>query len=119
QAKVLNKPGVLLISSVSDKILLHDFHNIKPIQSNYTSINCKGPCGLVNAFQYNNQSGCYDSLKIEKSSILKKNNLTALQRGDLKKNYLKLYINSVNCYKYFNIRKINMLIQETINLRSM
>ena len=61
-----------MISSVSDKILLHDFHNIKPIQSNYTSINCKGPCGLVNAFQYNNQSGCYDSLEIEKKFYIKK-----------------------------------------------
>ena len=34
-------------------------------------------------------------------------NLKNLQRGNLKKNYLKLYVNSINCYKYYNMNTIN------------
>ena len=113
-AKYFNLPGILLISSVKKNILLNDFSSIKAIKSNYSSRFCSGPCGLVNAFEIENKSGCYDQLQIEKKVVINMKNLKSLQRGDLKKNYLNLYINSVNCYKKFNIKKIIMLIQKTI-----
>ena len=105
-AKIYQKKGILLISSVSKRILLNKFDSIKSIESNYKSDYCRGPCGLVNVFQYNQNHGCYDNLLVSKKELLEKKNLSKLQRGDLKKNYLNLYISSINCYKYFDGKKI-------------
>ena len=113
-AKMFNKSGVLIISSVNENILLNNFSSIKPINSNYQSEYCNGPCGLVNAIEFKNNCGCYDSLKIKKEIVTEMKNLNSLQRGNLKNNYLNLYINSVNCYKYFNIKKINTLIENIL-----
>ena len=113
-AKMFNKQGVLIISSVNEKILLNNFSNIKPITSKYESEYCNGPCGLVNAIEFNNNCGCYDSLKIKKQVVTNMKNLNSLQRGNLKNNYINLYINSVNCYRYFDIKKINTLIEDIL-----
>ena len=105
-AKIYQKKGVLLISSVSKNILLNKFYSIKSIESNYKSDYCKGPCGLVNVFEYEKNYGCYDKLLLSKSDLLKSKNFNKLQRGDLKKNYLNLYISSINCYKSFDSKKV-------------
>ena len=115
-AKLYNKPGLLIVSTVSEKILLNNFPSIKSINSNYSSNFCNGPCGLVNVFEFNSMAGCYDSMNIKKDLIIAKSNLNLLQRGNLKNNYLNLYIKSVNCYKKFNTKKINMLIKDLIKL---
>ena len=114
-AKINNINGILIVSSVNEKNLLHKFSSIKAVQSKYKSNYCNGPCGLVNVFQFDKNYGCYDSLKIKKEIITKSDNLKSLQRGKLKDNYLDLYIKSVNCYKYFDTKKINMLIQNNID----
>ena len=105
-AKIYQKKGILLISSVSENILLNKFYSIKSIESHYESNYCKGPCGLVNIFEYKNNYGCYDKLLLSKADLLKSKNFNRLQRGDLKKNYLNLYISSINCYKYFDSKKV-------------
>tara|TARA_Y100001970_G_C14257661_1_gene876735 strand:+ start:10308 stop:11462 length:1155 start_codon:yes stop_codon:yes gene_type:complete len=113
-AKILNKKGILFISSVKAEILLDNFKTIKAIESNYISSYCHGPCGLVNAFEFKNKSGCYDSLNIKKGQILKSNNLNKLQRGNLMDNYLDLYIKTPNCYKNFDDKKIKLFINEEL-----
>ena len=54
-AKILNKRGVLITSSVGKNILLNDFRSIQGIDNDYKSFFCASPCGLVNVFNYNNQ----------------------------------------------------------------
>ena len=114
-AKIFNKKGILFISSVDKKILLNNFNSIQSIDSGYKSNYCNGPCGLVNAFNYNDNYGCYDSLLMKKDQILKNQNLKKLQRGNLIDNYLQLYISSTNCYKHFNNKKIKLFIEKELN----
>ena len=110
-AKILNKKGILITSSVHHDILLNQFFSIKGIESSYKSKYCNGPCGLVNSFEYDGSSGCYDSLSVFKDDIMSIQNKKNLQRGNLKKNYLKLYMNSVNCFKHYNNKIINKNIE--------
>jgi len=114
-AKIYQKKGILLVSSVSKTILLNKFYSIKSIQSNYKSDYCEGPCGLVNIFEYENNYGCYDKLLLSKTDILQSKNLNKLQRGNLKKNYLNLYISSINCYKFFDGEKIIKFLSKHLN----
>lgn len=114
-AKILNKKGVLITSSVHHDILLNQFSSIKGIESSYKSKYCNGPCGLVNSFEYDGNSGCYDSLSVFKDDIMTMQNKKNLQRGNLKKNYLKLYMNSVNCFKYYNNTIINKNIEKHLD----
>ena len=51
-AKLLNKPGALIITSVDEKILLNKLSNIEPIKNNFKSNYCSAPCGLTNIFNY-------------------------------------------------------------------
>ena len=113
-AKILNKKGILISSSVGQDKLLSDLKSIQFISNNYQSFYCVAPCGLVNILNYNNKIGCYDSLQVSKSKILKHNNLKTLQRGDLKKNYINLIFNPVNCLKNINKKKVIDKIQESI-----
>ena len=115
-AKILNKKGILIVSSVNNKILLNKFSTIKSITSNYSSEYCDGPCGLVNVFEYNNNYGCYDILSVKKEEIIKMKDKRRLQRGQLKNNYLNLYINSINCYKRYNLKYINNFIKDNLGL---
>ena len=114
-AKIYNKKGLLVVSSVDKKILLNNFNSITTIQSNYKSSYCDGPCGLINAFEYNEKYGCYDMLSVDKSIIMNKSNLNALQRGDLKNNYLEIYKESPNCYKKIKLKKIVMFLKKDLN----
>ena len=113
-AKILNKKGILISSTVGKDILLSDLKNIQSIDNDYQSNFCIAPCGLVNIFNYRNKVGCYDSLEVSKNEILKYNNLKELQRGDLKRNYINLISNPVNCLKKINKKKIIETIQDNI-----
>ena len=111
-AKVMHKKGILISTTVSSKVLLKDFNTIKCVSNNYKSFFCRSPCGLVNVFNYNNRIGCYDSLNIKKRKILELKNLKVLQRGTLKKNYVNLIVNPVNCLKNINHKKIIQKINQ-------
>ena len=114
-AKVLYKEGIIITSTVSGKILVNDYRNIKIISNNYNSKYCKAPCGLVNVFNFNNNVGCYDSLKVNKKKILQLNNLNKLQRGNLKESYVKLVSNPVNCLKKINNLEVIKKVEKYLN----
>tara|TARA_Y100000590_G_scaffold423304_1_gene529073 strand:+ start:191 stop:1357 length:1167 start_codon:yes stop_codon:yes gene_type:complete len=115
-AKINNVKGILIISSVKKNILLNKFDTIKTVTGEYKSEYCNGPCGLTNAFYYNNRSGCYDSLKIKKNILLKYENIKELQRGNLKNNYTYMLKNNVNCLKSINKIKVVQIIRDNIEI---
>ena len=114
----MNKNGIFIASTVDNTILLNDFKTIHYIQNNYKSDYCKAPCGLTNIFNYKNNIGCYDSLKIKKNEILNLANFNNLQRGNLKKNYINLMTNPVGCINNINskdvINKMNLILNKQI-----
>ena len=114
-AKIFNIKGILIISSVDQNILLDGFKTIKSIKGNYKSKFCNGPCGLTNAFNYKNEIGCYDSLKIKKDFIINLNNFKELQRGKLKKNYINLMRLGINCLTHIDSKEAVKLIKKTID----
>ena len=114
-AKILNKKGVLITSTVSEDILLNGFKNIISFRNNYKSKFCNAPCGLTNIFNFNNKIGCYDSLKIEKKFLMKKDKLNELQRGNLKKKYINFVSNPVNCLQNIDNTKITNKIKKILS----
>ena len=112
-AKILNKPGILIETSVSNKILLNNFKSIKALNISYKSDYCKAPCGLTNIFNYNNNSGCYDSLKINNKKI-ENLNKNSMQRGLLKDKYIHYMINPVSCVDNINIDSLIKMIKTNI-----
>ena len=108
-AKIFGIEGVLMITTVSDKILLNNFKTIHPIKNFFTSAHCVAPCGLTNLFNYNNLVGCYESLKIKKENLLKIGNINSMQRGQIKKTYTDFIDEPVSCIK--NI-KFNFFIDQ-------
>ena len=105
-AKLLNKPGALIITSVDEKILLNKLSNIEPIKNNFKSNYCSAPCGLTNIFNYKGKSGCYFSLNLNKQEILNIKNLNALQRGTNKSTYVDFISNPVGCIDKINIKNL-------------
>ena len=113
-AKILNKKGILITSSVGKEILLKGFNNIEGIDNSYKSAFCKSPCGLVNVFNYKNKIGCYDSLSIEKKTILGLKNFNILQRGKIKESYVNFVFNPINCLKKINKQLVIQKIQKNL-----
>ncbi len=105
-AKLLNKPGALIITSVDEKILLNKLSNIEPIKNNFKSNYCSAPCGLTNIFNYKGKSGCYFSLNLNKQEILNIKNINALQRGTNKSTYVDFISNPVGCIDKINIKNL-------------
>ena len=105
-AKLLNKPGALIVTSVDERILLNKLSNIIPIKNNFTSNYCSAPCGLTNIFNYNGKSGCYFSLNLNKQEILNIKNLNSLQRGTNKSTYVDFISNPVGCIDKINIKNL-------------
>ena len=66
-AKMFNKKGLLIETSVSSKTLLRNYKTIKGVENTFSSFFCMAPCGLTDIFNYNNNYGCFDSLQIEKA----------------------------------------------------
>ena len=113
-AKILNKKGIHITSTVGKEILLKNFNCIQSIHNNYQSSFCQSPCGLVNVFYYKNKVGCYDSLGIQKKDILELKSFKELQRGKLKKNYVNLIFNPVNCLKKIDKQAVINKIKENL-----
>tara|TARA_Y100000590_G_scaffold77977_1_gene86554 strand:+ start:926 stop:2077 length:1152 start_codon:yes stop_codon:yes gene_type:complete len=113
-AKILNKNGLLLETSVSYTKLLNDFSNISVINNSFSSAYCKAPCGLTNIFNFNNASGCYQTHKITRNNLKKIENSNALQRGQLKNDYQKFMTSPVGCVKNIDLKKILNTIENLI-----
>lgn len=113
-AKILNKKGILIENSVSSKILLNKFDSIKVFKNYYSSAYCNAPCGLTNIINYNDNYGCFDSMKINKSIFNDSLNLNSLQRGRLKKHYKYFIDNPVSCLKRINTLELNKFINRLL-----
>lgn len=105
-SKLLQKRGLLIITTVDENILLKNTDLIVPIINNFSSNFCKAPCGLTNIFNYSGESGCYYSLNIKKNDFLKIENLNSLQRGQNKDSYIKFIDNPVGCVNNIDIKMI-------------
>ena len=101
-AKILNIRGVLIVNSVSSKILLNNFNSISSFNNTYQSKFCQAPCGLTNIFNYNNNYGCFDSLQINKLDFHRIVNLNSFQRGSIIGYNEKFIDNPVSCLKNIN-----------------
>ena len=113
-AKLLNKTGILIITSVGHKELLSQSENIYPIKNNFQSHFCSSPCGLTNVFNLDGKIGCFHSLGISKKNFFKIKNLNSLQRGNIKDSYVGLISEPVGCVQNINIKQIPNLIDNIL-----
>ena len=112
-AKLFNKKGILIESSVSSKILLNDYNKIISIKNNFTSKYCRSPCGLTDLFNHNGNSGCYNSLRTTLSKNKKNNSIYYLERRGIKNNYLSHIKAPVGCLRTLNVQNIlNYIIKD-------
>ena len=114
-AKIFNKRGFLLETSVSSKILLKNYNLIKGIENTFSSVFCNAPCGLTDIFNYENTYGCYDSLKI-KSKTCKNNNFKNLINRGVKNHYLENIKKPVGCTSSLNVQNIYNVIKKDLSL---
>ena len=105
-AKILNKRGLFIETSVSHQKLLKNFNNFEIIKNTYSSKYCKAPCGLTNLFNINNSMGCFDTHKMKYSDIMKKNLKKNLHRGIVKNKYNEFMIEPVECIKNIDLKQI-------------
>ena len=111
-AKMFNKRGLLIETSVSSKILLHNYKMIKVIENNFSSFFCVAPCGLTDIFNYNNKYGCFDSLQMDRAKIKKENYKKLINRG-VKNYYKNNFIKPVSCVSSLNVQNIyNAVIKD-------
>ncbi len=115
-AKLFNKKGILIESTVSSENLLYNYSNIKPILNNFSSSYCDAPCGLTDLFNYNKKTGCYNTLKINKKNIIKDNLLSFFSRRGVKNNYPFFIEKPVPCLKSLNVQNIINYIRRDLSL---
>ncbi len=113
-AKLLNKNGLLIETSVSHKILLNKNRNIDVIKNSFSSDFCAAPCGLINIFNLNNSKGCYETNKITKKELDNIKNIRSLQRGNLKESYNKFMEHPVGCVKNIDLNQILNTIENLL-----
>ena len=114
-AKMFNKKGVLIETSVSSKILLKNYKMIKAIKNSFSSFYCMAPCGLTDIFNYNNKYGCFDSLKIDSAKIKRDNYKNITQRG-VKSHYVKNFTKPVGCVFSLNVQNIYNAIMKDLSI---
>ena len=112
-AKIFQKKGILIETSVNGALLLDEFNTIKIFKNKYKSLYCNAPCGLTNIYNYNNKSGCYQTLKINNNMITEKN-LNSMQRGNLKLDYINFILKPVGCIQNINVNNLLFFIKEQI-----
>ena len=110
------KVNDFLETSVSSKILLKNYYLIKAIKNHFISSYCSSPCGLVNVFNYNNELGCFETLKVHQKEIKNLRNSKNIERNIDKKKYNLFVKNNVGCIKNLNIKKVINLIEKEILL---
>ena len=101
-AKLYDKSGILIETSVSDNILLANSNNIYSLKNRYVSSYCSGPCGLVDIFSYKNALGCYETNKVSFSEIINIDNLKKLNRFNKNEKKAHFMANPVGCVKKIN-----------------
>ena len=114
-AKMLNKRGLMLETSVSTKILLKNYNLIKGIENNFTSSYCNAPCGLTDIFNYQNSFGCYDSLRLNSLKI-KNNNFKDINNRGVKNYYLENFKKPPGCSLSLNVQNIYNAIKKDMFL---
>ena len=110
-AKIFDKKGILIETSVKSSTLLSENKNIFPLNNFYTSKYCKGPCGLVDIFSYDNNVGCYETNKISFKDIKKLKSFKNLQRWNKKDNNAHFISNPVGCIKNIDVNNMLDLIK--------
>ncbi|MDC0161876.1 hypothetical protein OAI94_01550 [bacterium] len=115
-AKLFNKRGVLIESSVSSELLLSNYNKIFSIKTNFTSSYCKSPCGLTDIFNYKNAFGCYQTLSIKQDEVIQKNLFSNMGNRGVKNNYISFIEKPVGCLNSLNIQNILKHIREDLSL---
>ena len=114
-AKMFNKKGLLIETSVSSKILLSNYKMIKGIDNTFSSSFCMAPCGLTDIFNHNNNHGCFDSLQIERAKLKKENYKNMISRG-VKNHYKNFFFKPVGCLSSLNVQNIYNAIMKEVSL---
>ena len=114
-AKMFNKRGLLIETSVSSKILLRKYKMIKEIENKFSSFFCKAPCGLTDIFNHNNSHGCFDSLQLESTKFKKENYKNMISRG-VKNHYKNFFFKPVGCLSSLNVQNIYNAIRKEVSL---
>ena len=109
-AKIYDKKGVFVETSVSSDVLLDNSTKIYTVKNKYNSNYCKGSCGLVDIFSYNNSIGCYETNKLSFDNIKHLQSFSSLQRWNKKQNNTHFFLNPVGCVKKINVKNIIELI---------
>ena len=115
-AKLFNKRGILIQSSVSSKILLNKYNKIISVNNLFSSPYCKSPCGLTDLFSYNSRSGCYNSLKVNFMEIANKNLFPFVNRRGIKNNYNIFLDKPVGCLQSLSVQNILNYISKDLLL---
>ncbi|MBT5214437.1 MAG: hypothetical protein HOL60_07730 [Pelagibacteraceae bacterium] len=113
-AKIFDKKGILIETSVSSKILLSNSKKIDRVENKYQSNFCYGPCGLVDVFSLNNRIGCYENHKISFKYINNLSNFKSLQRWNKKNNNSQLISNPVGCIRNINVENILKILEDNL-----
>jgi len=114
-AKMFNKKGLLIETTVSSKILLGKYKMIKGIENTFSSFFCMAPCGLTDIFNHNNNHGCFDSLQIEKAKFKRDNYKNMISRG-VKNHYKKFFFKPVGCLSSLNVQNIYNTIMKEVSI---
>lgn len=110
-AKLYDKHGVLVETSVPEEILLYNTNKIYPLKNKYISKYCYGPCGLVDIFSFDKRVGCYETNKISFNEIHNLENLKKLNRFNKIENNAHFHINPVGCIKKIDVNNLFELIK--------
>ena len=113
-AKIFDKSGILVETSVSSKILLTNSNKIYSTENKYSSNYCDGPCGLVDVFAYNKNIGCYETNKMSFENIKTLKSFKNLQRWNKKDNNSHFILNPVGCIRKIDVKNIIELIEVKI-----
>ena len=113
-AKIFDKKGLFIETSVSSKILLSNSTNINILKNLYKSNYCNGACGLVDIFSFHNEVGCYENHKIAFKNIKELKNFKNLQRWNKKDINSHFILNPVGCVKNINIENILKMLNNNL-----
>ena len=113
-AKIFDKKGVLIETSVDSKILLSNSKKIDTVENQYLSKFCYGPCGLVDVFYMDNKVGCYESHKVSYEDVSKIKSFKNLQRWNKKANNSQLTLNPIGCVRDININNILKVLENNL-----
>lgn len=113
-AKIFDKKGILIETSVSSNILLSNSKKVYSIDNQYKSNFCNGPCGLVDVFSLDKSVGCYESHKISYEDINSLQSFKILERWNKKDYNSDFILNPVGCVRNINIENIFNILENNL-----